>query len=85
VESAFVRLTPRAKPQVPAQLQAAFDELVVQAFAMRRKTLRNSLRGLLPAEALESAGVNPGDRPERLSLDDFAELARTLVERRADR
>jgi 16S rRNA (adenine1518-N6/adenine1519-N6)-dimethyltransferase len=82
VESAFVRLTPRAEPQVPPPLQGAFDELVSQAFAMRRKTLRNSLRGLLPPEALESAGVNPGDRPERLSLDDFARLANTLVERR---
>jgi 16S rRNA (adenine1518-N6/adenine1519-N6)-dimethyltransferase len=42
---------------------------------MRRKTLRNSLRGLLSAAVIESAGIDPGVRPETLSLQQFADLS----------
>jgi len=46
---------------------------------MRRKTLRNSLRGMLSSSQIESIGVDPGLRPEAISLQQFAELSR-LVE-----
>jgi 16S rRNA (adenine1518-N6/adenine1519-N6)-dimethyltransferase len=52
-----------------------FERVVSQAFSMRRKTLRNSLRGMLGAESIESAGIDPGLRPEALGLEQFAELS----------
>jgi 16S rRNA (adenine1518-N6/adenine1519-N6)-dimethyltransferase len=58
----------------PARLSA----LLQQAFAQRRKTLRNNLKGLLDAETITALGIDPGLRPERLSLEDFARLARAL-------
>src|SRR5262245_13356080 len=43
VESAVVRLTPRATPRVPPDLEGRFREVVRAAFAQRRKTLGNAL------------------------------------------
>ena len=75
VESAVVRLVPRARPAVPPELEPAFAAIVRDAFAARRKTLRNGLRGRLSAAAIEAAGVDPGARPETLSVSAFAALA----------
>jgi 16S rRNA (adenine1518-N6/adenine1519-N6)-dimethyltransferase len=77
IESAVVRLTPHASPPVdvdPTQL----SRLVRRAFTQRRKTLRNNLKGLLDITAIEDAGIDPGLRPERLSLVDFAHLANLI-------
>jgi len=75
VQSAVVRLVPHAAPPVRISDMQRFERLVMQAFSMRRKTLRNSLRGLLDADAIAAAGVDPGLRPETLTLEQFAALA----------
>ena len=75
VQSTVVRLVPHREPPVEIEDMAAFDRLVTQAFSMRRKTLRNSLRRLVDADAMEAAGIDPGLRPERISLEQFARLA----------
>jgi 16S rRNA (adenine1518-N6/adenine1519-N6)-dimethyltransferase len=77
VDSAVIRLTPHTSPPVdvdPAQL----SQLVRRAFTQRRKTLRNNLKGLLDTAMIESAGIDPGLRPERLSLVEFARLANLI-------
>jgi len=79
VQSAVVRLVPHPVPPVQIDDLEGFERLVAQAFSMRRKTLRNSLRGLLDAEAIEAAGVDPGLRPETLTLEQFAALAGQAV------
>ncbi len=75
VDSAIVRLTPWQQP--PAQLDELSDlsVLVRTAFSQRRKTLRNTLKKLLPAESIEAAGVDPGARPETVTLEQYIELA----------
>lgn len=78
VESQFVKLVPHARPPVDISDMPKFERLVSQAFSMRRKTLRNSLKGMLDTNAIESAGVDPGKRPETLSLAQFAALAKQL-------
>jgi len=78
VQSMFVKLVPHAQPPVQINNMALFGQLVSQAFSMRRKTLRNSLRGMLDAAAIESAGIDPGVRPETLSLAQFADLCEIL-------
>ncbi|KAA9130477.1 16S rRNA (adenine(1518)-N(6)/adenine(1519)-N(6))-dimethyltransferase RsmA [Marinihelvus fidelis] len=80
VDSAVVRLQPRPSPRVPTVHQAAFDQLVLRAFSMRRKTLRNSLKGHVDPAAFEATGIDPVARPETLSLDAFAALAAYVVE-----
>ncbi len=55
------------------------------SFQQRRKTLRNSLKGLMGGdtarleEAFAASGVDPGKRPEALSPTEFLELAKALM------
>jgi len=67
------------RESVPTQAQLDVLEKVARlAFANRRKTLRNNFKGILAPEALEQAGVNPGDRAERLELNQLQALAELL-------
>jgi 16S rRNA (adenine1518-N6/adenine1519-N6)-dimethyltransferase len=75
VESSFVRLTPWAEPPFEIHDIVRFAQLVRAAFSQRRKTLRNSLRGVVDETAMRAAGVDPGARPETLHARDFAHLA----------
>ena len=79
VHSALVRLVPHAHPPVRIDDLARFERMLAQAFSMRRKTLRNSLRALLTAEQIAAAGIDPGQRPETLTLQQFAALCDQLV------
>jgi 16S rRNA (adenine1518-N6/adenine1519-N6)-dimethyltransferase len=49
--------------------------MVARAFAQRRKTLRNSLKGLIDAVLLQAQGIDPGQRAEELSVRTFVDLA----------
>jgi len=79
VESAFVRLQPHTKPIVQIDDYAVFGRVVTQAFAQRRKTLRNSLRELIDADGMQALGIDPVIRAERLTLDEFALLANSIA------
>jgi 16S rRNA (adenine1518-N6/adenine1519-N6)-dimethyltransferase len=78
VQSSFVRLVPHATPPAIIRDMPAFERLVSQAFSMRRKTLRNSLKNMLDAPLIEAAGIDPGLRPETLGIEQFAALANLL-------
>lgn len=75
VESAVVRLVPHAADPFSLPDRDRFARLVAAAFSMRRKTLRNSLRGLADEMAFAAAGIDAGRRPETLSPAEFARLA----------
>ena len=75
VDSSVVRIDVRRDPAFTVDDPLMFDRLVRQAFSMRRKTLRNGLRGLLDSEGIEALGIDPGIRPERLLPEQFASLA----------
>lgn len=75
VESAVVRLTPHTIPPVANQDMRRFERVVKQAFAQRRKTLRNTLRSLMSVKEMQSVGIDPGRRAETLTLGEFAALA----------
>ncbi len=80
VDSAFVRLTPWPQPPVTVADPERLAALVRQAFSQRRKTLRNTLKGLLSEQEIRDAGSDPSARAETLSLEQFAALANTLKE-----
>ena len=75
VESAFVRLVPHRTPPIPVQDEALFARVVQLAFGQRRKTLRNTLKGLLDDADFAAAGIDPQIRAEQLDLAAFARLA----------
>lgn len=74
VDSAVVRLTPYSEPPVKISSTDSLAAITAAAFNQRRKTIRNSLKNLVSAESLESAGINPGVRAEQLTLEDFAKI-----------
>ncbi len=77
VQSAIVRLTPRANSPSAEQVQK-LSQATRMAFANKRKTLRNNFKNTLSEEQLKSAGLNPQARAETLSLADFMLLAEML-------
>jgi 16S rRNA (adenine1518-N6/adenine1519-N6)-dimethyltransferase len=76
VESSVLRLVPHARPPLEIGDAERFGAIVRAAFAHRRKTLRNNLKGLISGAALQAAGVDPERRAETLSLQEFAALSR---------
>jgi 16S rRNA (adenine1518-N6/adenine1519-N6)-dimethyltransferase len=78
VDSAVVYLKPWASLPYPAKDLAKFSQLVAQAFSQRRKTLRNTLKGLITAEQMESLGIDPTRRAETLAVKDFVQLANLI-------
>ena len=77
VDSAVVRLVPLGADRPRASDESRFANVVKAAFAQRRKTLRNALRGLVEPEAFASAGIDPSRRGETLSVAEFIALAVT--------
>jgi 16S rRNA (adenine1518-N6/adenine1519-N6)-dimethyltransferase len=75
VESAVVRLTPLNPLPHPAHNETLFAEVVSRAFSQRRKTLRNTLKGMVSAEQLAALGINAGARAQELSVADFVRIA----------
>lgn len=59
-----------------------FKSVVKTSFGQRRKTLRNSLRGMIPPDALPRPDEQYGDlfkrRPEQLSVSEFVELTNII-------
>jgi len=78
VDSAVVRIVPRPPPFQIDDL-ARFDRVVAAAFSQRRKQLANALRGLLDAQAIAAAGIDPHARAEQLSAAQFARLANSIA------
>ncbi|MAG77699.1 MAG: 16S rRNA (adenine(1518)-N(6)/adenine(1519)-N(6))-dimethyltransferase [Colwelliaceae bacterium] len=75
VDSAIVRLIPHKEIKNPVKRLETLNQVCVTAFNQRRKTIRNSFKKLLSAEALESLGLSPTLRPENLSIDDYIKVA----------
>ncbi|GKW48522.1 16S rRNA (adenine(1518)-N(6)/adenine(1519)-N(6))-dimethyltransferase RsmA [Halomonas pacifica] len=80
VDSAIVRLTPHERLPHRARDEALLFDLVREAFGQRRKTLRNNLKGRISAEALSELGIDPGRRPQTLSVEEFVRIANSLAE-----
>ena len=86
VTSAVIRLVPRQTPPQDLVDEAFFFRVVRAAFAQRRKTLLNGLASAFGdklskdqlRQAIADAGLPESIRGERLSIAEFAALARAL-------
>ncbi len=79
VESAFVRAVPYAAPPHLARDEALFGRIVGAAFSQRRKTLRNTLKGVLDDAGFAALGIDPQLRAENLGVAEFAAIANHLA------
>ena len=82
VESAVVRLTPRAASERTFTDAALLARIVKAAFGQRRKTLSNAIRDIASAEEISGAGIDPRTRAEQLSPSAFVALAEHVGKRR---
>lgn len=78
VESAIIRLTPKKSISTPCLNYALLSKVVKEAFTYRRKTLSNSLKKMLSSTEIEQLKINPGSRPEKISVDEFVSIANYL-------
>ncbi len=87
VDSAVVRIMPKAEPVIEPALERRFRTLVQGAFGLRRKQLVRVMRTLAGLEADEATALvaacqlAPTARPEVLSPADFARLVHALRDR----
>src|SRR5260370_14644695 len=75
VWSAIARLRPADNPRFDIGDDGALRTLVTAALSHQRKTLRNSLQGLLAGQDIESCGIDPQLRPATLAPAPFGVLA----------
>jgi 16S rRNA (adenine1518-N6/adenine1519-N6)-dimethyltransferase len=85
ITSSVVRLDPLAQPVAPAVLKD-LEAVTAAAFGQRRKMLRQSLKMLTPHAdvLLRESGLDPTERPEQLSVEEFAKLARIWSQLRVE-
>jgi 16S rRNA (adenine1518-N6/adenine1519-N6)-dimethyltransferase len=79
VDSAFVRILLKANQRMGSGKERWLFKIIRLAFNQRRKTLRNSLKGIIPKFKLErylnDRSLDVDIRPQMLALDDFIGLA----------
>lgn len=88
VDSTVILLRPRETPLITRDEQRAFQRFVQSLFGQRRKQIGTILRSLSPAVSpdgaaaphpeLPSLGIDPTDRPERLTPEQFVALFRAI-------
>lgn len=85
VDSVVIRLDRLTEKRVTPKNEELFFKVVRQSFAMRRKTLHNTLKPLgyppaAMASAFAAAAIDPGRRGETLTLEEFSALSDALWE-----
>ena len=78
VQSAIVRITPKVQRHRPDCSRVYLSKLVQLAFAQRRKTLRNNLKGIIDEATIEALDIDPACRAETLTLDQLIDLSLKL-------
>ena len=76
VNSSFIRMTPQKKYNINKLTRDNLYRIIDMSFSSRRKNIKNNLKKLdLNWDILN---INPGLRPEEISLDDYLRIAQTL-------
>jgi 16S rRNA (adenine1518-N6/adenine1519-N6)-dimethyltransferase len=79
VDSAVVRLRPYKIPVFPKVDLVKFEKLLALAFSMRRKTLANNLKSVISADLLKHIDIDPGLRPEQISVQEYVTIANHIA------
>lgn len=74
VESKIVYLKPFTR-DLKAFNYDHFQRMVNSAFQQRRKTIRNALKGQISEADLQSASIDPSQRPETISVEQYINLS----------
>lgn len=80
VTSSFMRLQPDPDNLEKIHDRTLFNKLVATAFQQRRKTIKNSLAKTVTAMELQQVAIDPGQRPQEISIQQYINLANLLSE-----
>ncbi len=75
VDSAVVRLQPKAPDEIAVRDRQRFAAIVRAAFGQRRKTLHNALKDVCTDDEMRAAGLDPILRAEQVPVSGFVALA----------
>lgn len=75
VQSSIIRLEPHRQYPYLAKNYQLFETIVKHAFQQRRKTLRNSLKGLVDDDVWAHIPLHSNLRAENLTVKDFVEIS----------
>ncbi len=78
VDSSFMRLIPTEKYTEKINNMSNFSKLIETAFQQRRKTIKNSLATLINEEQLRSSNIQPSQRPQEISIQQYINLSNKL-------
>ena len=78
VDSSLVQIERREKYVTSANYDVLF-ELAKRSFSQRRKMLRRSLREIFDLNDFESAGIDPTQRAEDITLEEWGALTNQLI------
>ena len=73
-----MRLLPESSSSDKIYNHMLFNKLVKTAFQQRRKTIKNSLTRMATEAELQQAGIDPGKRPQDISVQQYINLANLL-------
>lgn len=83
VDSSFVSLIPKPTPELKANNEERLFKMIQTAFMQRRKTIVNTLKGLVQPEQLiqelNRLKIDPQSRPEDITLLNYIELSNSLM------
>lgn len=82
VESALLRLVPKTSRPLTGEEEILLEACVKLAFAQRRKTIKNNLKGLLQENDWLNLPIDPQSRAENLSVQNFISLTQYLTQNR---
>ena len=81
VTSAIVRLTPLPAGTYDIDDEKLLSKLVATAFSQRRKTIRNSLQGVVTENELAEIGIDSSLRAEVIPISLYVALANSIARR----
>ncbi|MCF6300253.1 MAG: 16S rRNA (adenine(1518)-N(6)/adenine(1519)-N(6))-dimethyltransferase RsmA, partial [Proteobacteria bacterium] len=73
IDSQIIQLT--LKPDYADIDIKKLEKLVKLSFAQRRKTIRNNLKKVMDISFLEKVGIDPGQRPETITVSQYEKLS----------
>lgn len=80
VESAIVYLRPLTTHVGGNIDREALNKVVTKAFTQRRKTMANALKSMVSIDVLLAVGIEPEQRPETVTVEQFVSLTRAWIE-----
>ena len=79
VISSFMRLIPSELSQNKITNREFFNKVVELSFQQRRKTIKNNLVSIATEAQLQQASINPSQRPQEISIEQFITLSNQLA------